>query len=230
MRKLGLIGGTGPESTVPYYRGIVFAVQRETGNFPPLTIESVSVFDVLRLCGAGEYEKLTGYLLEAVRNLAGAGAEVAALTGNTPHIVFDRLQALSPIPLVSMVEATCRETVRRGLDRVGLLGTIFTMEEEFFWVPFREQGIQVAVPTRAEREYLNRVIADELELGTVREESRARVLAMVERMAREDGIQAVILGCTELPMLLSDRNSPVPCLDTMEIHINTLVGEILREN
>lgn len=230
MRKLGLIGGTGPESTVPYYRGIVFAVQRETGNFPPLTIESVSVFDVLRLCGAGEYEKLTGYLLEAVRNLAGAGAEVAALTGNTPHIVFDRLQALSPIPLVSMVEATCRETVRRGLDRVGLLGTIFTMEEEFFRVPFREQGIQVAVPTRAEREYLNRVIADELELGTVREESRARVLAMVERMAREDGIQAVILGCTELPMLLSDRNSPVPCLDTMEIHINTLVGEILREN
>ena len=179
MRKLGLIGGTGPESTVPYYRGIVFAVQRETGNFPPLTIESVSVFDVLRLCGAGEYEKLTGYLLEAVRNLAGAGAEVAALTGNTPHIVFDRLQALSPIPLVSMVEATCRETVRRGLDRVGLLGTIFTMEEEFFRVPFREQGIQVAVPTRAEREYLNRVIADELELGTVREESRARVLAMV---------------------------------------------------
>ena len=230
MRKLGLIGGTGPESTVPYYRGIVFAVQRETGNFPPLTIESVSVFDVLRLCGAGEYEKLTGYLLEAVRNLAGAGAEVAALTGNTPHIVFDRLQALSPIPLVSMVEATCRETVRRGLDRVGLLGTIFTMEEEFFRVPFREQGIQVAVPTRAEREYLNRVIADELELGTVREESRARVLAMVERMAREDGIQAVILGCTELPMLLSDRNSPVLCLDTMEIHINTLVGEILREN
>lgn len=230
MRKLGLIGGTGPESTVPYYRGIVFAVQRETGNFPPLTIESVSVFDVLRLCGAGEYEKLTGYLLEAVRNLAGAGAEVAALTGNTPHIVFDRLQALSPIPLVSMVEATCRETVRRGLDRVGLLGTIFTMEEEFFRVPFREQGIQVAVPTRAEREYLNRVIADELELGTVREVSRARVLAMVERMAREDGIQAVILGCTELPMLLSDRNSPVPCLDTMEIHINTLVGEILREN
>lgn len=230
MRKLGLIGGTGPESTVPYYRGIVFAVQRETGNFPPLTIESVSVFDVLRLCGAGEYEKLTGYLLEAVRNLAGAGAEVAALTGNTPHIVFDRLQALSPIPLVSMVEATCRETVRRGLDRVGLLGTIFTMEEEFFRVPFREQGIQVAVPARAEREYLNRVIADELELGTVREESRARVLAMVERMAREDGIQAVILGCTELPMLLSDRNSPVPCLDTMEIHINTLVGEILREN
>lgn len=230
MRKLGLIGGTGPESTVPYYRGIVFAVQRETGNFPPLTIESVSVFDVLRLCGAGEYEMLTGYLLEAVRNLAGAGAEVAALTGNTPHIVFDRLQALSPIPLVSMVEATCRETVRRGLDRVGLLGTIFTMEEEFFRVPFREQGIQVAVPTRAEREYLNRVIADELELGTVREESRARVLAMVERMAREDGIQAVILGCTELPMLLSDRNSPVPCLDTMEIHINTLVGEILREN
>ena len=230
MRKLGLIGGTGPESTVPYYRGIVFAVQRERGNFPPLTIESVSVFDVLRLCGAGEYEKLTGYLLEAVRNLAGAGAEVAALTGNTPHIVFDRLQALSPIPLVSMVEATCRETVRRGLDRVGLLGTIFTMEEEFFRVPFREQGIQVAVPTRAEREYLNRVIADELELGTVREESRARVLAMVERMAREDGIQAVILGCTELPLLLSDRNSPVPCLDTMEIHINTLVGEILREN
>ena len=230
MRKLGLIGGTGPESTVPYYRGIVFAVQRETGNFPPLTIESVSVFDVLRLCGAGEYEKLTGYLLEAVRNLAGAGAEVAALTGNTPHIVFDRLQALSPIPLVSMVEATCRETVRRGLDRVGLLGTIFTMEEEFFRVPFREQGIQVTVPTRAEREYLNRVIADELELGTVREESRARVLAKLERMAREDGIQAVILGCTELPMLLSDRNSPVPCLDTMEIHINTLVGEILREN
>lgn len=134
MKKLGLIGGMGPESTIPYYRDIVYGVQKALGKptFPELSIESVNVFKVLGLCGEKKYDELTEYLMSAIRNLSNSGADFAALSANTPHIVFDRLNEQSPIPLISIVEATCEEANRRGLKKIGLLGTIFTMTGEFF--------------------------------------------------------------------------------------------------
>lgn len=226
MKKLGLIGGTGPESTVPYYRGIVRGVYERTGRFPNLTIESVSVFDVLDFCRGRDYEGLLEYLLKAVNALAAAGAEFAALTGNTPHIVFPQLQARSPIPLVSMIEASCQEAERLGLKRLGLLGTRFTMEEEFFKAPFLERGIFVAVPPPEERHLIDETISRELELGVVTPEAQACFDAILRRLREEEGIEAAVLGCTELPMLFRGRPAPAPLLDTMEVHIRALVSEI----
>ena len=230
MKKLGLIGGMGPESTIPYYHDIVYGVQEALGKsvFPELTIESVNVFKVLGLCKEQKYDELTKYLTNAIHNLAKSGADFAALSANTPHIVFDRLKEQSPIPLISIVEANCEEAKRRGLKKIGLLGTIFTMTGEFFKAPFIEKGIEVIVPTESEMELINEKISAELELGIVKDETLTAFQQIIARMRDEDGIEAIVLGCTELPLLLNDEVSPVPCLDTMQIHIQEIVKTILN--
>ena len=229
MKKLGLIGGMGPESTIPYYHDIVYGVQEAIGEqeFPELTIESVNVFKVLNLCGEKKYDELTEYLMRAIDNLAKSGADFGALSANTPHIVFDRLKEQSPIPLISIVEATCKEAQRRELKKIGLLGTIFTMTGDFFKAPFIQNGIEVIVPTESEMEKINEKISTELELGIVKDETLVAFQQIITRMRDEDGIEAVVLGCTELPLLLNDEVSPVPCLDTMQIHIQEIVETIL---
>lgn len=229
MKKLGLVGGMGPESTIPYYHDIVYGVQEALGQsvFPELSIESVNVFDVLRLCGEQKYDELTEYLMSAISNLAKSGADFAALSANTPHIVFDRLKEKSPIPLISIVEATCEEAKHRELKKIGLLGTIFTMTEEFFKAPFVKNGIQVVIPSEEEMKLINEKISTELELGIVKEETLLSFQQIISRMKDENGIEAIVLGCTELPMLLNDDVSPVSCLDTMQIHINAIINTIL---
>ncbi len=229
MKKLGLIGGMGPESTIPYYHDIVYGVQEALGEsiFPELSIESVNVFKVLGLCSEKKYDELTEYLMKAINNLARSGADFAALSANTPHIVFDRLKAQSSIPLISIVEATCEEAKRRGLMKIGLIGTIFTMTGEFFKTPFEKEGIQVIIPSESEMVLINEKISKELELGIVKEETLRYFQNIISRMRDEDGIEAIVLGCTELPLLLNDEVSPVPCLDTMQIHIRTIIDTIL---
>lgn len=230
MKKLGLVGGMGPESTIPYYHDIVYGVQEALGQsqFPELSIESVNVFEVLRLCSNKQYEELTEYLIGAINNLAKSGADFAVLAANTPHIVFDKLNEQSPIPLISIVESTCKEAKHRGLKKIGLLGTIFTMTEEFFKAPFTKNGIQVIIPTEIEMELINNKISTELELGIVKEETQLSFQKVISRMKDEDGIEAIVLGCTELPLLLNDDVSSVPCLDTMQIHISSIIKSILE--
>ncbi len=232
MKKLGLVGGMGPESTIPYYHDIVYGVQEKVGKdfFPNLTIESVNVFEVLQFCKEENYDELTLYLMRAINNLIKSGADFVALSANTPHIVFDRLKMKSSVPLVSIIEATRDEAIRLNMKRIGLLGTIFTMTGEFFKKPFESSDIEIVVPTKAEMEFVNHKIATELELGIVKEDTLESFQTIIERMKKEDGIEAIILGCTELPLLLNDEVSPVPCLDTMKIHIQTLVDMIANRN
>lgn len=230
MKKLGLVGGMGPESTIPYYHDIVYGVHEKLGGdvFPELTIESVNIFKMLEYFKQEDYDGLTGYLMNAVNHLIQGGADLVALSANTPHIVFDRLQELSAVPLVSIIEATRDEAVRIGYQKIGLLGTIFTMKGDFFRKPFEESGIEIITPTDEEMAYLNQKIISELELGIVKEDTLKDFQKVICRMQEENGIEAIILGCTELPLLLSDETSPVPCLDTMKIHIQTLVEKILE--
>lgn len=230
MKKLGLVGGMGPESTMPYYHDIVYGVKEKVGGdfFPNLTIESVNVFDVLGLCKEKKYDELTDYLLTAIENLAKSGADFAALSANTPHIVFERLKERSPIPLVSIIEAACDKAVQLHMHKIGLLGTIFTMKEDFFKKPFLENGIEIIVPKDEEMEFINDKISAELEVGIVNEDTLKSFQKIIERMKDEDHIEAIVLGCTELPLLLNDEVSPVPCLDTMKIHVQALVERIIE--
>ena len=209
---------------------LFMGVQNKIGKkfFPNITIESVNAFDVLGLCSEQKYDELTDYLMKAIKNLTTSGADFIALSANTPHIVFDRLQNISMVPLVSIVEATCNEAIRLNIHKLGLLGTIFTMTEDFFKKPFYNSNIEIITPTAEEMEYINLKISSELEFGVIKEETLQGFQKIIKRMQQEDSIEAVILGCTELPLLLNDEVSPIPCLDTMKIHIQLLIDLIVE--
>ncbi|MDE5970587.1 MAG: amino acid racemase [Muribaculaceae bacterium] len=229
MKKVGLLGGMGPESTIAYYHDIVFGVQAKTGKqfFPDLSIESLNLFEIVKLCREKQYDKLIALFKKAVERLAATGADFAVLTANTSHIVFDQLKESSPLPLLSIVDATRDEAERRGIKRLGLLGTCFTMEEDFFKKPFREHGIEIVVPSKPDIDYISDKIYSELEFGVVKDSTRQRFQKIIADMRVRDSIEAVILGCTELPLILNDDNSPVPCLDTMKIHVQRIIETIL---
>lgn len=225
MNKIGLVGGIGPESTISYYRQIVHGVKDKMGEniLPKLSIETLSAFDVFSFCKENRYDDLAAYVLEAVNNLAAAGAKYAALTGNTPNVVFDQVKAKSPIPLVSAIDATLEVAKVRNVKKIGLLGTIFTMRSTFFQSPFEQAGIEVVVPDEGQISYIQDRIEVELEHGIVTEETREGFIRIIRSMQERGGIEQVILGCTELPLLLNDENCPVPCLDTAKIHVKALV-------
>ncbi len=228
MRKAGLIGGTGPESTLIYYKELNRLVNQKNGGtaFPELAIDSINLYRALEYCKQEKYDELTEYLLNSIRNLAALGADFAALTANTMHIVFNELKERSPLPLVSIVDTVCEEAVNKGYKKIGLLGTIFTMKGEFFKTPFIAHGIEVVIPSDDEMVLVNDRIANELELGIVKEESRCELIDVIEKMKSRGGIEAVILGCTELPLALNSENCPVECLDTMQLHIRKLTSLI----
>ncbi len=169
MKKLGLVGGRGPESTVSYYRGVVNEVQKAAGRLPELTVESLDVFTMLRLCGEERYDALTDYLDGAIQRLAAAGVDFAAISANTPHIIFDRLQARSPVPILSIVEAVCAAAEEAGFRRLALVGTRFAAGEGFFKDSFRKRGLEFIVPRPEEQELIDQCIASEMALDTQRD-------------------------------------------------------------
>ncbi|WKX27993.1 aspartate/glutamate racemase family protein [Tatumella ptyseos] len=211
-----------------YYRKFVYQANKRKGAlfFPKLTIDSVNVYDVLAMCEQQDYRGLVGYLEQAVQNLVAAGAEVVALTGNTPHIVFDALQDRVSVPMVSIITSVSQRIRQRGLRTVGLIGTGFTMRADFFKKPLREAGINVVIPAEHEITYIADKIHDELEQGIIDLETRDEFIAIIKRMAEEQGIEAIILGCTELPLLFDGISLPVTPLDTVEIHIDALFNAL----
>ncbi|MGE1063495.1 amino acid racemase [Megasphaera paucivorans] len=230
MKKLGLIGGTGPESTIPYYRNIVFGVKHKVGKeyFPNITIESLNVFEVLNKCAIGDYMGLAEYMAAGISCLAAAGCDFAAFTGITPHIVFDEVQKKSAIPLVSMIDTTCNKAKCCQYKKIGLLGTKATMTGSFFQKPFEASGIEIITPECFAMEYINDKISRELENGIVLDDTRQQFIHIIEDMVDNDSIDAVVLGCTEIPLLFQSTNLPIPVLDAMEIHMETLIDMILK--
>lgn len=231
MKKLGLIGGTGPESTIIYYRDITGGVQKklETEIFPYLNIESLSVFDVLDYCKNEDYEGLTEYLLNGIENLKRAGADFGALTGITPHIVFNKLKERASLPIVSMVDTSLEYAKRKEYKKIALLGTIPTMNGEFFKAPFESNGIKVITPSQGEKEYISCLISNELEYGIVTQEACDNMKSISMRMIKEDGVEAIVLGCTELPLVFDKLSLPVDKMDVMRIHIEKLIDMIIEK-
>lgn len=228
MKRLGIIGGLGPESTVDYYQRIVATYREQThGGYPAIIINSIDLNKARDLVTANALTELTGYLLAEVQRLARAGADFGLLAANTPHIVFDDLRRQSPIPLLSIVEATCEAAKTMGLKRLGLLGTRFTMQGRFFHDVFAEAGMTLVVPTEEEQAYIHEKYLGELVNGIFLPETRERLLQIVKRMEERDGIKSVILGGTELPLILRDAPSDIAFLDTTKIHVNAVIAEML---
>jgi aspartate racemase len=224
---VGIIGGLGPESTIDYYRRILEACERvDPGTAPSIVIDSLDVRRALHLV-ATDRPALVEYFLASLRRLAGAGADFAAISANTPHIVFDDLAARSPVPLVSIVEACAQEAQRRGLRRLALLGTRFTMEAPFYPAVCARYGIGVTPPDAAELAWVHERYVGELLKGEFRDDTRQQFVSLVGLLQGRHGIDGVILGGTELPLLLSTPViAGVPALDTTALHVAAIVGRL----
>jgi aspartate racemase len=227
MTRVGIIGGLGPEATIDYYRRILEAWARyDPSSAPAIVIDSLDVQRGLSLV-ASDRPALTEYLLESLRRLAGAGADFAAMTANTPHIVFDELAARSPIPLLSIVEVCAEEARRRGLRRLGLLGTRFTMEASFYPTVCERYGVTVVAPNATDRAWVHTRYIGELLKGDFRDETRHELVSLVGRLRDEERIEGVILGGTELPLLLQEPVvAGVPALDTTALHVDAIVRRL----
>src|SRR6266516_8126862 len=184
MKILGIIGGLGPESTVDYYQRIIALYRERTGDgsYPEFIIKSVNLRKGLDFMDANDLTGMADYLLEGIGNLARAGADFGLISANTPHIVFDDIASKSPIPLISIVEATCAAAKTRNLKRLALFGTRYTMKATFYPKVFAREGIKLIVPERDDQDYLHEKYSSELVPGNFLPETRAGLLAIVDRM------------------------------------------------
>ena len=225
MKKIGLVGGTGPESTLMYYKKLNEEIDRLTDGkaMPEIVIESVDFRKMWGFVERSETDRLADYLEEKLEFLAKCDAEVISLTAVTCHVVYDELASRFDRPIVSIPQAVCDEAVSKGIKRIGLLGTMFTMEKDYMKKDLREAGIEVFVPCEDDRKLVAKRILEELEHGIVKESTLNELVGVINRMKAENGVEGVILGCTELPMILNSGNCPVECFDAVEIHIRKLI-------
>jgi aspartate racemase len=221
---IGMVGGIGPESTIDYYRLLLARFRERGANIPHILINSIDVARVLELARFENGAELTEYLLKAVETLTRAGADLAFFAANTPHIVFGEVQRRASIRLVSIVLATCKAAQSLNLRRVGLLGTLFTMQGRFYPDVFAAVGITVVVPQASDQAYVHEKYVNELVAGKFLAETRAGFVAVIERMRQRDAIEGLILGGTELPLLLREVTQLVPFLDTTRIHVDAVVS------
>src|SRR6267143_1529052 len=230
MKTLGIIGGLGPESTVDYYQRIIALYRERTGDgsYPQFIINSVDLKTGLDFMDANDLASMADYLLEGIGKLARAGADFGLISANTPHIVFDEVASNSPIRLISIVEATCATAKTRKLKRLALLGTRYTMQSNFYPKVFSREGIELLVPEPDDQDYIHEKYMNELIPGKFLPETRADLLAIVDRLKAKSDIDGVILAGTELPLILrhADHNG-VPFLNTMKIHAEAAVTEML---
>jgi aspartate racemase len=226
VKTLGIIGGIAPESTIDYYRMIIalYQARKGDGSYPPIVINSIDLQRVLAAVGAGQLEAFTAWLLTELEKLERGGADFAIMASNTPHLVFDEVERRSSLPLISIVAATCEVAKARGLKRLALFGTKFTMQGPVYREVFARQNMAVIVPDSPEQDFIHEKYMSELIAGVFLPETRAGLVAIVDRMAQEAGIDGVILGGTELPLILRDpAHDGIPFLNTTKIHCEAAV-------
>jgi len=229
MKKIGIIGGLGPEPTIEYYRIITGYFHEKREGYPRIVLYSMDVDELCVLFEAGKLDEVVDVLKEGIHALHRAGADFGLIAANTPHIVFDELVRISPIPLLSIVTATLRAIEERGLRSVGLLGTRFTMESDLFQRELGPAGIEVHVPDEGEQEYIQRKIFDELAIGSFQDETRAGLLDIVKNLIERHSIEGLILGCTELPLILDRDEFGIPFFNTTRIHAESAIAFCVGE-
>ncbi|MCJ8215593.1 aspartate/glutamate racemase family protein [Aeromonas veronii] len=232
MKCIGLLGGMSWESTVSYYQALNRGVRAQLGGLHSarVLLNSVDFAGIERLQHAGDWPATARLLAAEARKLQNGGADFLLIGTNTMHKVAPEIEAAIDIPLLHIADATAAKLRADGITRVGLLGTRFTMEQDFYKGRLQERfGLAVLVPDEAGRERVHRIIYDELCLGEIRESSRAEYLAIIEELAAA-GAEAVILGCTEIALLVGDARAAVPLYDTTAIHAEAAVALALASD
>jgi aspartate racemase len=218
-KRIGILGGLSPESTVEYYQYITRTYSQRFGDYgyPEVIIYSVSFQPYIDWPKEDRWDLVAEGLCDAAHRLVAAGADLILIATNTMHYVFDDVQSSVGVPLVSLLDAVGDAILDRGISSVGLLGTRFTMEKAFYPDALAPRGIDVLVPNPADREYVNHVIYSELVAGQLQDQSRAGFAAVIDRLASR-GAEGVILGCTEIPLLIGEADVQLPLFDTTAIH------------
>ena len=227
-----MIGGTGPESTVEYYRRLIstYHARVSESGAPPIIINSVDNKNLVKWFTAGELARVVDFLAAEIERLARAGADFALIAAVTPHLGFDKLQQQASIPLLSIVEATADAAKKAGLRRLALFGTRFTMQAALFPEAFARRGMTIVVPDEKEQEFVHAKYMGELFVGAILDETRASLVDLVEIMKRRDHVDGLILGGTELSLILREPTAAgLSVLDTTQIHVETALEWMLRE-
>ena len=229
MKRIGLIGGLSPESTAHYYEMLCRGYNRRFGdlNFPEITIQSLNLQRLVSLFEKDDWDGVAAILLEALNRLKSAGAEFAAILANTPHNAYEKIRDTSPLEILTIMDAASAVLTRHSRRKVALLGTRATMEFGFFQNHFNSRGIETLVPAQAQRLELDRIIWKELSHGVIEPRSRAAAKEMIADLVKQD-VEAVILGCTELCLLIKPEDSERPLYDTTRIHADAILEYALE--
>jgi aspartate racemase len=230
VKTLGMIGGVGPESTVDYYKNIIamYRERKRDGSYPQFVINSIDLQKGIDFLEADNLAGMAKFLLQEIDKLPRAGAEFGIIAANTPHIVFDEVKAKSPMQLISIVQAACAHAKERGLKRLALLGTRYTMQADFYQKVFQREGIELVAPENSDRDYIHEKYFAELVPGILLPETRAGLFAIVDRMKSKMNIEGVVLAGTELALILrGESHNGVALLDTGKIHCQAAVAEML---
>jgi aspartate racemase len=232
VKTLGIIGGTGPESTIEYYRRLIAAhhARKPEAGAPSVIIDSVNNKKLVEWFTANQLSQVVDFLAPEIERLARAGADFALIAANTPHLVFGELQERSPIPLLSIVEVTADAAAAAGLRRLALFGTRFTMQAPLFPESFARRDIEIVVPNDDQQEFIHGKYMGELFVGTIRDETRVALMDIVELMKQRNNVDGLILGGTELSLILRESTAAgLPVLDTTQIHVDAAVDWLLRD-
>ncbi len=232
MKKPGIIAGIGPESTIQYYRSIIRLYQQklDTKDYPEISLESINMTKMLGFVFREDFTGLVQFLKTRVQLLEKSGADFAILASNTPHIVFDQLAQEVDIPMISIVEETARYVAATGLEKVSLFGTQSTMSRGFYQQKAGEHGVEVITPDEEQQAYIHDKYMNELVFDNIIPETKERLIAIAEDQMTKDGIQGLILGGTELPLILKQDDFPhLKIFDTTQIHVQSVVNMMLND-
>lgn len=231
MKKIGIIGGLGPESTAEYYTGIIkaFAKDYDKTGFPEIAIESLNLKECLNYAATDNWEQLTKVIVKACNNLKSSGAEFGAIASNTPHRVFHDISAQTPLPLISIVDETQQIAANKHLKKLILLGTKFTMSSNFYPESFNKAGISLVTPIENDQDYVQDKIFRELQLGVINPETKERFLSIIEALKMDTQAEGVILACTELPLIIKPDDIDIEYIDPTQIHIDAIVKACLKK-
>ena len=230
MKKIGIIGGIGPESTIEYYRLIIkgFRDRLSTHQYPELLIHSINMTEMLDLVFNNQLEQLVELLKRKIQVLEASQVDYVVLASNTPHLVFDEVADLVRVPLISIVEETCKHIREAGVQKVGLLGTKSTMSKGFYQSVGQKYGVEIVIPSEEEQSYVHEKYMGELVFNQIIPETKARLIQMVNELKIRENIEGIVLGGTELPLILKQTDfDTLRVFDTTRIHVQAILDTMI---
>lgn len=231
MKHIGIVGGLSPESTIEYYQIICREFNKKFGglHFPQVTIRSINLEELVVFFKRNQWDQVAAIIVNAIHDLEDAGVEIAVIAANTPHNAYDIIRQRSPIQVLSIMEATANSIRHARLTKVGLLGTKPTMEYGFFKNTLQDYEIEAVVSMEADRNYIDKTIWEKLSHGKIERNDRLRHAGIIEKLVQQ-GAQGIVLGCTELPLLIKAQDVPVPLFDTTRIHALAVLEYSIKED